>query len=423
MRLARETARRGRGVALPARWHRAGAAGSARTPRAALLLATALAALICGACADGAGPEEGPRFFASVSAGGQHACAVSIAGDGYCWGRDATGELGDGRRENSVAPVRVARRVALTEISAGLHHTCAITVDGVLYCWGWNRYGQLGGGGAADQGVPVAIGDVAFAHVSSGWTHTCAVTGAGQAYCWGQNSQGQLGDGTTTDRERPTAVAGGLELVAVASGAFHTCGLTRDGRAYCWGLNQVGQLGTGRTTSELSPAPVAGGVRFTAISAGYTHTCALSAAGQAYCWGSNGAGELGNGARSEALALAGSMTPVLVDQRGSGGIAFSAVAAGLEHTCAVSTDARIFCWGRGVEGQLGDARQLDRVTPRPAIADDGARFGAISAGAGTFSCGVSRGNGVYCWGRGDSGELGNPTTSASATPIRIHSGP
>ncbi|HET9985396.1 MAG TPA: hypothetical protein VFQ38_17475 [Longimicrobiales bacterium] len=388
--------------------------------RLALLLAVALGPAGCG---DASGPGEGARFFASVSAGGQHACAVSIAGDGYCWGRGATGELGDGRGGNSVSPVRLARRIALTEISAGLHHTCAVTVERALYCWGWNRYGQLGGGGTADQGVPVAIGDVAFAHVSSGWTHTCAVTPAGQAYCWGQNSQGQLGDGSTTDRTRPTAVAGGLELVAVTAGAFHTCGLARDGAAYCWGLNQLGQLGTGRTTPELHPAPVAGGVHFTAISAGYTHTCGLSADGQAYCWGSNGAGELGNGTRSDNASLAGSSTPVLVDQRVFGGIAFTAVAAGLEHTCGASTDARIFCWGRGVEGQLGDARQLDRVTPHPAIADDGAQFAAVSAGAGPFTCGVSRGNGVYCWGRGDSGELGNPTTSSSATPIRIQPTP
>lgn len=396
---------------------------SGRARRLVQLLAAALAVPGVGACGDAAGPEAGARFFASVSAGGQHACAVSITGDGYCWGRGATGELGDGRVENSVAPVRVARRITLTEISAGLHHTCAITVDGTLYCWGWNRYGQLGGGGTDDQGVPVAIGDVAFAHVSSGWTHTCAVTAAGQAYCWGQNSQGQLGDGSTTDRDRPTPVAGGLELVAIASGAFHTCGLTRDGRAYCWGLNQVGQLGTGRTTSALEPAPVSADVRFTAISAGYTHTCALSAEGQAYCWGSDGAGELGNGTRSETPVLVGSAVPVPVNQRVYGGIAFSAIAAGREHTCAVSRDSRIFCWGRGLEGQLGDARQLDRATPQPVIADDGARFGGVSTGAGTFSCGVSRGNGVYCWGRGDSGELGNPTTSASATPIRIHGAP
>ncbi len=62
---------------------------------------------------------------------------------------------------------------------------------------------------------------------------------------------------------------------------------------YCWGLNRFGQLGDGTTTDRHAPVAVLGGLTFTTVSAGRDHTCGLASSGIAYCWGYN-SGTLGD---------------------------------------------------------------------------------------------------------------------------------
>src|SRR6266550_1291368 len=114
----------------------------------------------------------------------------------------------------------------------------------------------------------------------------------------------------------------------LAAGLEHTCALTSGGAAYCWGRNDAGQLGDGSTTTSSSiPVAVSGGLTFSAIAIGEaaSHTCGLTDVGAAYCWGRNLEGELGNGSRTS------TSTPVAV----SGGLTFRAMAAGGLHSCAL----------------------------------------------------------------------------------------
>src|SRR5207249_1684911 len=118
-----------------------------------------------------------------------------------------------------------------------------------------------------------------------------------------------------------------------------------------------GQLGDGTMTSRSSPVLVQApaGVSFAAVTAGAGHTCGVTAAGTAYCWGRNGFGQLGDGATTSRSS------PVRVEARAGGGCA--AVTAGAVHTCGVTAAGTAFCWGRNVEGQLGDGTTTDRLTP------------------------------------------------------------
>ena len=198
--------------------------------------------------------------YQAVAAGGQHACAITTSAtgsSGYCWGFNASGQLGDGSTATRNVPTLVAGGLLLGSIAAGYNHTCALTTGGVAFCWGSNLNGQLGTGGGSTN-IPVAIaGGLVFQAITAGEAHSCGLTLAGALYCWGRNANGQIGDGSNTDRNAPVLVSGGLVFRSVSAGDLHTCAVTTANVAYCWGDNQFGQLGDGTLVNRLVPTRVA----------------------------------------------------------------------------------------------------------------------------------------------------------------------
>ena len=214
-----------------------------------------------------------------------------------------------------------------------------------------------------------------------------------------------LGCGADTrSPSEPSSIVGGpdgavgaaasvpLDFEQVSAGAFHSCGVATDGKAWCWGSNDKGQLGTGTVTPSAGsavPVAVAGGLLFRHVSAGYEHTCGLTTDDIVYCWGFNYWGQLGDGTMGEDHATRGAPAAVAGSRR------FRLVRAGWSHTCAITTSADAYCWGENLYGQAGDGgTALGR--PRPVAVLGGLKWRQLAGGA-EHTCGVSKTDKLYCW--------------------------
>lgn len=350
--------------------------------------------------------------FAALTGGDYHTCGLDINGIVYCWGRNNSGQLGDGTTEVSrPSPAPIAGGRILVSTTTGGNHTCAIGTDRNAYCWGNNSAGNLGNNSTTSSRTPVLVVALAFpTSISAGFFHTCAVTSGGTAFCWGNNPSGELGDGTTTRRLRAVAVSGNLRFTAISAGGQFTCGIEAGQAAYCWGQNNVGQLGDGTTiASRLSPVPVAGGLTLASVSSGTSHACALTPGGTAYCWGHNGSGQVGIG-----TFVQGGRAPLPV----TGGHTFIVVVAGGGHSCGVTSGGVAYCWGDNQFGQLGDGSTTRRAAP---VAVTGVALASITAGA-DHTCGLTAGGAAYCWGNNQGGALGDGSTTSSPTPVAVAGG-
>lgn len=245
-------------------------------------------------------PVVGGLTFESLTAGRSFTCGLTPDGVGYCWGDNGNGQLGIGTSGSDVGePTPIDTDLDFAFLAAGSRHACGLTSTGEAYCWGNDASGQLGTGSAGDlEPAPVAVaGDLTFTFLVAGSDFTCGVADDGSAHCWGDNGNGALGDGNeTVDSASPVAVAGGLTFRSLAAGGSHACGVTEGGAAYCWGYDGSGQLGDGETgTDRDEPTAVVGGLSFDGVTGGESSACGWTADGTTYCWGANDSGQLGDG--------------------------------------------------------------------------------------------------------------------------------
>lgn len=377
-----------------------------------LLLATFFSPSVPHLLAD-SNEAPGNIFQRSISANAQRTCAITSLAGLKCWGTNVNGELGDGSSSNRNSPVDVVGLTSgVSTVSSGESHTCAITTAGGALCWGKNSDGQLGDGTTSTRNAPTQVSGLTsgVSAIAAGRFHTCAVLSTGALKCWGYNSSGQLGDGTTSTRNTPVDIPGlssGVSQVTV--GESHTCVLTTSGAVKCWGNNTYGQLGNGSFVNSSTPVDVAtlsSGVQ--ALKSGRVQTCAITAAGGVKCWGYNGGGLLGNNSTTN------SNTPVEAIGLSSG---VTAIASGMQHSCALLSSGSAKCWGVNGSGQLGDGTTSASNSPISVTAFAGT-ITAISVGS-LHTCILDSNSNAKCWGSNGSGQLGDGSNTDASNSVTV----
>jgi alpha-tubulin suppressor-like RCC1 family protein len=318
-------------------------------------------------------------------------------------------------------------RIYPTSLSIGYFSACALMSDTSLRCWGDNFGGQLGTPTGLYDSVPHAVpmpltGAVRVAVAN--W-HACALMASGGVKCWGSNFSGQLGLGNVEadaiygPTDVPGLVSPGVTVVEIAVGKEHTCALLSTSTVKCWGLNQVEQAGQPNPDAPSlmfvsTPTEVdLDGAIVTHIFAGAYHSCASTLTGT-ICWGTDGMGELGRTLPAgEFWDMPGPSVPEIV------GPTAMVSGASADHACAAMSDFTHQCWGRFESGQLGDGTAdpaaLTEGRPTASMVLDDPGFESLGIGA-LNSCGIFHGA-VWCWGDDGYEELTEGAPPFSAVPF------
>jgi alpha-tubulin suppressor-like RCC1 family protein len=151
---------------------------------------------------------RGVSAVTQISANGDYSCALRSNGRAFCWGRNNAGQLGDGSITDRHLPVRVRNLQGAIQVEAGwAGHSCALRSTGRIFCWGNNFYGQLGDGTRVNTRAPVRVAQLRdMVQVAVGRFHSCGLDRDGVTFCWGSNDFGELGDGTNERRLTPVRV-------------------------------------------------------------------------------------------------------------------------------------------------------------------------------------------------------------------------
>ncbi|NXU30019.1 HERC5 ligase, partial [Thalassarche chlororhynchos] len=179
----------------------------------------------------------------------------------------------------------------------------SVCEGGELFTWGQNAHGQLGVGSQTtlipQPQLVERLKGISLAHIAAGGAHSATVSLSGAVYSWGKNDFGQLGLGDTKDRDCPSYV-GALEhwkTVFISCGADHTAVLSKEGLVCTFGAGGAGQLGHNSTRNELVPRVVAElwGARVSQVACGRQHTLVyVPSLDKVYSFGSGEEGQLGN---------------------------------------------------------------------------------------------------------------------------------
>ncbi|CAM9836171.1 unnamed protein product [Chrysoparadoxa australica] len=220
--------------------------------------------------------------FKQIGCGALHTAALTESGEVWACGTGEYGRLASGQAlsgdQLNLEPVDGLDGKVIKSISVGNAFTLALSEEGELYCWGRNDTGQLGQGGGLSMDVycfedlPVPVLDSMDGEIivdmSAGHGHAAAVTNDGKLFMWGMKRYLE---------PEYMSVLEGKKVTGVACGDKITAALTDEGEVYTFGPGKFGSLGHGNTSTEVQPKLVEAlqGLKVVKIACGDKHVAAL----------------------------------------------------------------------------------------------------------------------------------------------------
>ncbi|MCK5732470.1 MAG: InlB B-repeat-containing protein, partial [Tenericutes bacterium] len=244
-----------------------------------------------------------------------HTLALTSNGRVFGWGSNNQGQLAvyDLTHSSITFPIDITSAFNLragetiVDVEAGGLHSVVVSSEGRVLTFGNNYYGQLGTSEYGDSYVPIDITsefsldqDDRISSVYVGDKHNVAISVKGRIFAWGLNSNGQIGDGTLIDRYTPIEITSNFNLDAgeiitnIVVGYYFNMVLTSDQNVFTWGYNNNGQLGTGNYDNILSPIDITGqfvlnpGEKIQSIMVGKEHSFAITSDSRIFGWGRAG---------------------------------------------------------------------------------------------------------------------------------------
>lgn len=336
---------------------------------------------VCAAgtyCAQGMCEE--PSKVVEVVATGTSTCARRAGGEVLCWGTNERGELGGLAAPSSFVPRTVSGINDATSLRGYLGSYCVTRRAGPPLCWGAGR--------EIHEIPPIDH----LAVLSPRFDSTCALLTTGEVVCWGANDEGQLGDGSFEDSNVPVAALDLNDVIQVEG----TCALSCGGSLWCWSLGpfntefEPSYKNTGKP-EQLRIDEECGLARCPVVLRRISRTQAVGGAvdvdGRAHVWNPNFKAHLAQAVVSvEDLGASWGFSQCFLDEASQltcwaslawtvGGTATGEPAfelervrsfsAGQNHSCAVSFEGEVSCWGINTWGQLGTG--TDESTDFPAF--------------------------------------------------------
>jgi alpha-tubulin suppressor-like RCC1 family protein len=349
--------------------------------------------------------------FTVITAGADHACALTIGGDTYCWGSSQYHQLGsavltetcgNGTFACSSTPVRLEDAPRFTAIAASMWGTCGLDASGGAHCWGFGLGGRQGDPQRASNGTPLGVpGGHVFAAITSSPTgnRTCGLARDGGAWCWGSSDGGSGGSQVFAGPDPVSTVS---RLVSIGLGAQHGCGIDELRDAFCWGSNQLGQLGVGASALDggiresSAPVPVRGQLKLDRIVAAAGYSCGVDIEDALHCWGLGFPVDDRSAAQSpRGLPVHGAL-PVPVE---TPGVRWDALGANATRVCGLSSDGALYCSATAPNLRVSDRRR------RAIRVESDQAFAAFALG-GSHACAIGADGFAYCWGSSHVGQVG-----------------
>jgi alpha-tubulin suppressor-like RCC1 family protein len=244
--------------------------------------------------------------------------------------------------------------------------------------------------------------------LSSGTDHACFIDRTNTLRCWGDNTYGRVGPIAGSPIKSPTVIHAGVKYQEVATFAHTTCAITLEGVLKCWGNNN-GHFGQPSPSTSQNPVTVDSGVLYKKVSIGYEHVCGIKKLdNRLRCWGKNSNGQLGTGTTSSSIS-----SPIYVD----GTTSYLSISASTSHTCGVTTQGVLKCWGLSSNGQAGPAQNANNRTLSPYIFTTLSNVKEVYTTT-SFSCALTNPGEIWCWGANTNGTLGNGLYTPSSTPVK-----